>query len=192
MQNAFENVKYNSTATNSTSTVSFAFNHLWAQLGLEFQSVEPNGKVIEIEQVKVYGIPNSIDFDASVSLTSVQSANLSSIRSGLEGATASTSAAPYAIFTKPTEDHDEWTVGSSKVKLVDGLMVFPVVLTSCPITIEVTYGNGKTLTGSVNSGEWVSGNRYVFTLTLGANSINFGEPAVTGWADRTDINVDIE
>ena len=191
---AFENVKYSSTATNSTSTVSFTFNHLWAQLGLEFQSVEPNGKTIDIKQVKVYGIPSSIDFDASVSLTSVQSKNLTSIRKALAGTSASTSAAPFAVFNKPTEGSDvqKWNVGSTKVKLVDGLMVFPVAFTSTPLTIEVTYGNGKILTGSISSGELVSGNRYVYTLTLGANSINFGEPTVTGWANRTDINVDIE
>ena len=198
---AFEDVEYSSTATNTTSSVSFNFKHLWAQLELKFVSDEPNSKSIKISEVKIYGISNVICFDEDFILTSDETNNIEGIRSALRKKDKSTSSEPFASFTSSTSvNPDKWYVGvddpnntdDDPVSLVSGLMVFPISLSDMPVTVEVTYGNGKTLTGEIKTGNWVSGSRYVYTFTLGANSINFGEPTVTGWAGRTDINVDIE
>ena len=148
---------------------------------------------IVIDNVKIYGMGNTVDFKGNdVIVNDDETSNMSAIRTALSGAVKSTSSNPFAIFNLSAE------VGKNEeVTLVDKLMVFPIDLTSMPVTVEVSfkygneYGNELTLRGSINSGEWISGKRYTYPLEVGANSINFGEPAVTDWV-KESISVDID
>ena len=186
---AFSNVD---NSGHKDAKVNLVFKHLWAQVGFKLKYLEYKGNPIVIDNVKIYGMGNTVDFDGNVIVNDDETSNMSAIRTALSGAVKSTSSNPFAIFNLSAE------VGKNEeVTLVDKLMVFPIDLTSMPVTVEVSfkygndYGNELTLRGSINSGEWISGKRYSYPLEVGANSINFGEPAVTDWV-KESISVDID
>ena len=175
--------------------VELTFKHLWAQIGFNLQSIEPNGKSIDVTEIKLYGsgLYNSITFTEKtpLTITDVTAADFASITTCLGNFTDQDT--PFATFSKPDQNNSNWTVGEEAVALVEELMVFPVELSGeKSVTVEVTYGNSKKITGTINSGTWSSGKKYIYTLQLAANSINFSEPTVTDWTMGENFGVDIQ
>lgn len=187
---AFSNVD---NSGHKDAKVNLVFKHLWAQVGFRLKYLEYKGNPIEIDNVKIYGMGNTVNFEGNVTISDNETSNMSAIRTALSSAVKSTPVNPFATFNLSAKK-----VGKDEeVTLVDKLMVFPIDLASMPVTVEISfkygndYGNELTLRGNINSGEWMSGKRYTYPLEVGANSINFGEPAVTDWV-KESIIVDID
>ena len=172
------------------ATVNLNFKHLWAQVGFKLTYQDIKLESITVTQVKVYGMGNSIDFNADVTISDNETSNMSAIRRTLSDAVKSTSANPFATFNMNATANR-----GVQITLADKLMVFPVNLAETPVTVEISfkYGNNDmSMKGTINAGEWVSGKRYVYPLEVGANSINFGEPTVTDWVKGESIRIDID
>lgn len=178
--------------------IALTFYHLWAQLGFNLQSVEPNDKSFEISKITLYGsgLYSSITFsegegtEADPDYTLTISENDYQLKRTDLYSNPTDSTNPFATFTP--EDGTSWTVGTEAVPLVKGLMVFPVESSEDnSVTVEVTYGNGKTIKGTIDEVKWLSGKKYIYTLQIGANSINFKEPTVAKWGEGENFGVDI-
>lgn len=170
--------------------VNLNFKHLWAQVGFKLTYQDIKLESITVTQVKVYGMGNTIDFNADVTISDNETSNMSAIRRALSDAVKSTSANPFATFNMNATANR-----GVQITLADKLMVFPVNLAETPVTVEISfkYGNNDmSMKGTINAGEWVSGKRYVYPLEVGANSINFSEPTVTDWVKGESIRIDID
>ena len=168
------------------SAVLLKFNHLFSLLAIKIAigSDEPD-KIVPVKSITIYGIHKS-----------TQSFSVSKNTSTLMGTLKNPAATPedaYAVFTRPSLNPASWDIkGSEPVLLVNNLIVFPEILSKeNPLKVKVAYGDGKEFTGTMSSGKWESGNRYVYTLSV--DSIEIGEPEVTPWesgAALPEINIE--
>ena len=85
----------------------------------------------------------------------------------LQTATVSTERTPY--WAKEYDDDDFDYDSSVIIVPVIKLLVFPEDLSENPLKIKVEYDDGGTTkikTATIDSGEWISGESYVYSLVM--------------------------
>lgn len=168
------------------SAVSLSFKHLFSLLAIKVAigSDDPD-KTVAIKSITIYGIHKSASPFSISKGTNTLTGSLTNPASTPENA--------FAVFTRPTTNAASWDIkGTSPVQLINNLIVFPETLSQVnPLKVKVTYGEGKEFTGTLSTGEWKSGLRYTYTLSV--DSIEIGEPEVTPWesgAALPEINIE--
>lgn len=176
---AFHNVDNSS---GDSSVVDLVFDHLFSLLTIRI-AAEESSVLPQIKSVSVFGIHSSIrgkltlekqkevvidDSGSIIQTTSTFDNNLGVL---LNLAVLSSEGSPYWTKEYSSTDFD---YGTAKVITpIENLLFYPETLSnSCSLKIKVVYdhnGTESTKTAVVNSGQWESGNSYVYTLQLSDN-----------------------
>ena len=162
-------------STNTSSTVNFNFEHLFSLLTINIAA----NKTTELSpklDVTIYGIHNSITGPVTITQTEVitnygtqnQQRTVSvtnNLKDLLKNSTPSTESSTYKKVSYTNEGYGSVDF----ITPVSQLIVFPENLEETPLTIKVDFKDEagtitKTLTATINSGEWQSGRSYAYTL----------------------------
>ena len=169
---AFSNVD-NSAET--ASTVNLNFEHLFSLLTINIVANKTTDLSPKLD-VTIYGIHNSITGPVTITQTEVitnygtqnQQRTVSvtnNLKDLLKNSTPSTESSTYKKVSYTNEGYGSLDF----ITPVSQLIVFPENLEETPLTIKVDFKDEagtitKTLTATINSGEWQSGRSYAYTL----------------------------
>lgn len=169
---AFSNVD---NSTNTASTVNLKFDHLFSLLTINIAANKTTDLSPKLD-VTIYGIHNSITGPVTITQTELitnygtqnQQRTVSvtnNLKDLLKNSTPSTESSTYKKVSYTNEGYGSVDF----ITPVSQLIVFPENLEETPLTIKVDFKDNagtitKTLTATINSGEWQSGRSYAYTL----------------------------
>lgn len=164
-------------SADASSVVRLNFEHLCSLLTIKISSSDL-GIIPTLKKLTLYGIHSTLIDDLTITQQATTTISASgnkqnnstitnNISTVLQTASVSTESAPYWTMEY---DEDDFDYDSAAIIVpVIKLLVFPEDLSEHPLRIKVEYeeaGITKTKTANIDSGQWISGESYVYSLII--------------------------